>query len=126
MWELLHQVGQLPRRLIWNNESGVGRGKRHIGVAAFAGTLATTLQRLKPRDPASNGIVERRNGFYDTSFMPGGTSRHRPISGPAQSLADHHERPDRAVHQAGPGRSGRRRCGAMPSLPPRCAGLREL
>jgi transposase len=72
MWELLQRLGRVPRRLIWDNESGIGRGKRHAeGVAAFAGVLATTLQRLKPYDPESKGIVERRNGFFETSFMPG-------------------------------------------------------
>ena len=72
MWELVQQLGRVPRRLIWDNESGIGRGKRHAeGVGAFAGTLATTLQRLKPYDPESKGIVERRNGFFETSFMPG-------------------------------------------------------
>ena len=71
MWELLRQLGRVPRRLIWDNESGIGRGKRHAdGVGAFAGTLATTLQRLKPYDPESKGVVERRNGFFETSFMP--------------------------------------------------------
>ena len=39
----------------------------------FTGTLATTLQRLKPYDPQSKGVVERRNGFFETSFMPGRT-----------------------------------------------------
>jgi hypothetical protein len=29
------------------------------------------LVRLPPRDPESKGIVERRNGFFETSFMPG-------------------------------------------------------
>ena len=72
MWMLLQMLGRVPRRLIWDNESGIGRGKRHAeGVGAFTGTLATTLQRLKPYDPESKGIVERRNGFFETSFMPG-------------------------------------------------------
>jgi transposase len=72
MWELLQRLGRVPRRLIWDNESGIGRGKRHAeGVGAFTGTSATTLQRLKPYDPESKGIVERRNGFFETSFMPG-------------------------------------------------------
>ena len=79
MWELLQQLGRVPRRLIWDNESGIGRGKRHAeGVGAFTGTLATTLQRLKPNDPESKGLVERRNGFFETSFMPG-----RDFSSPA-------------------------------------------
>ena len=73
-WELLQQLGRVPRRLIWDNEPGIGRGKRHAdGVAAFTGTLATTLVRLRPRDPESKGIVERRNQFFETSFMPGRT-----------------------------------------------------
>jgi transposase len=40
-------------------------------VAAFTGTLATQVVQLRPRDPESKGIVERRNGFFETSFMPG-------------------------------------------------------
>jgi hypothetical protein len=72
MWVLLEELGRVPRRLIWDNESGIGRGKRHAdGVGAFTGTLATSLHRLKPYDPESKGVVERRNGFFETSFMPG-------------------------------------------------------
>jgi hypothetical protein len=72
MWMLLQLLGAVPRRLIWDNETGIGRGKRHAeGVGAFTGTLATTLIRLKPYDPESKGVVERRNGFFETSFMPG-------------------------------------------------------
>lgn len=72
MWLLLQLLGRVPRRLIWDNESGIGRGKRHAeGVGSFTGTLATTLIRLKPYDPESKGVVERRNGFFETSFMPG-------------------------------------------------------
>lgn len=79
MWELLLQLGRVPRRLIWDNESGIGRGKRHAeGVGEFTGTLATRLQRLRPYDPESKGVVERRNGFFETSFMPG-----REFSSPA-------------------------------------------
>jgi transposase len=71
-WELLCQLGRVPRRLIWDNEPGIGRGKRHAdGIAGFTGTLATTLVRLPPRDPESKGIVERRNQFFETSFLPG-------------------------------------------------------
>lgn len=73
-WELLQQLGRVPRRLIWDNEPGMGRRTVHAdGVHAFMGTLATRLVLLKPRDPESKGIVERRNGFFETSFMPGRT-----------------------------------------------------
>jgi hypothetical protein len=37
------------------------------------GTLATKLVLLPPRDPESKGVVERRNGWFETSFMPGRT-----------------------------------------------------
>ena len=71
-WELIRQFGRVPRRLIWDNEPGIGRGQRRAaGVAEFAGTLATKIVQLKPRDPESKGIVERRNGYFETSFMPG-------------------------------------------------------
>ncbi len=73
-WELIQQLGRVPRRLIWDNETGIGRGKRHAaGVDAFMGTLATKLILLPPKDPESKGVVERRNGWFETSFMPGRT-----------------------------------------------------
>lgn len=71
-WELIRQLGRVPRRLIWDNEPGIGRGKRRAeGVATFMGTLATKLVLLPPNDPESKGVVERRNGWFETSFMPG-------------------------------------------------------
>ncbi len=71
-WELIKQLGRVPRRRLWDNEPGIGRGKRHAdGVDSFMGTLATKLVLLPPRDPESKGIVERRNGWFETSFMPG-------------------------------------------------------
>jgi hypothetical protein len=70
--EVIRALGRVPRRLIWDNESGIGRGgKLAGGVAAFTGTLATQIVQLRPRDPESEGIVERRNGSFETSFMPG-------------------------------------------------------
>ncbi|PFG17778.1 transposase [Propionicimonas paludicola] len=72
MWQLLQQLGRVPRRLLWDNERGIGRGPhRAEGVPAFMGTLATRLVLLRPRDPESKGIVERRNGWFEKSFMPG-------------------------------------------------------
>jgi hypothetical protein len=73
-WELIQGLGRVPRRLIWDNEPGIGRGLRRAeGVASFMGTLATKLVLLPPRDPESKGVVERRNGWFETSFMPGRT-----------------------------------------------------
>jgi transposase len=70
-WSLIERFGRVPRRLIWDRESGIGRRSLAAGVAEFAGTLATRVHLLKARDPQSKGVVERRNGFFETSFMPG-------------------------------------------------------
>lgn len=71
-WSLLEGFGRVPRRLIWDNETGIGRrGRLAAGVAEFCGTLATRVHQLKAHDPESKGVVERRNGFFETSFMPG-------------------------------------------------------
>jgi transposase len=95
-WELIGLLGRVPRRLIWDNESGIGRGGRlAAGVAAFTGSLATRIVQLRPRDPESKGIVERRNGFFETSFLPG-----RLFGSPADfnaQLADWTERANQRV-----------------------------
>jgi len=71
-WVLISQLGRVPRRLIWDNEPGIGRRQRRAeGVASFIGTLATRLVLLPPKDAESKVIVERRNGWFETSFMPG-------------------------------------------------------
>jgi hypothetical protein len=73
MWSLLAgQLAAVPRRLVWDNESGIGRGGRlAAGVAAFTGALATRVVQLRPYDPESKGVVERANGYLETSFLPG-------------------------------------------------------
>ena len=66
------ELGRVPRRLIWDNERGIGRGRtRSDGVPAFLATMAPRLVRPPPRDPESKGVVERRSGWFETSFMPG-------------------------------------------------------
>jgi hypothetical protein len=91
-WELIRQLGRVPRRLIWDNESGIGRGgKLADGVSASTETLATQIVQLRPRDPESKGIVERRNGFFETSFMPG-----RAFASPADFNAQSTQWLDRA------------------------------
>jgi len=73
MWLLLGtQLGAVPRRLIWDNETGIGR-RNHFaaGVGEFCGALATSLHQLKAYDPESKGGVERMNQYLETSFLPG-------------------------------------------------------
>jgi hypothetical protein len=69
---LAAQLIAVPRRLVWDNEAGIGRsGRLADGVAGFTGMLATRIVQLKPYDPESKGIVERANGYLETSFLPG-------------------------------------------------------
>ena len=71
MWSLLQAAQAVPKRLLWDNETGIGRGKLTEPTAAFAGTLGTEVKLLKARDLESKGMVERRNRFFRSSFMPG-------------------------------------------------------
>ena len=73
MWSLLSaQLGAVPRRLIWDNETGIGRrNKLAAGVGEFCGGLATKIHQLKAYDPESKGGVERMNQYFETSFLPG-------------------------------------------------------
>ncbi len=77
MWQLLAGLGAVP--MVWDNESGIGQRRRlTVGARSFAGTLGTRIHQVPPLDPESKGVVERANGFLETSFMPG-----RRFTGPA-------------------------------------------
>jgi len=72
MWQLLSGLGGVPKMLVWDNESGIGQHHRLAqGVRGFAGTLGTRIYQTAARDPEAKGMVERANGFLETSFMPG-------------------------------------------------------
>ena len=73
MWSLLQDAQAVPARLLWDNETGIGRGKLTEAAAAFAGTLGCEIKLLAPRDPESKGMVERMNRFFRSRFMPGRT-----------------------------------------------------
>jgi transposase len=72
MWQLLSGLGGVPKTLVWDNESGIGQHHRlTVGARGFAGTLGTRIYQTAARDPEAKGVVERANGFLETSFMPG-------------------------------------------------------
>ena len=72
MWQLISGIGRVTRTLVWDRESAIGgTGKVTVPAAAFAGTLATRIRLAPPRDPEFKGIVERANGYLETSFLPG-------------------------------------------------------
>ncbi|WP_316784822.1 IS21 family transposase [Streptomyces sasae] len=72
-WRLLTGWGAVPKMLVWDNEAGVGRGRPTSQFAAFAGLLATKIYLCRPRDPEAKGLVERANGYLETSYLPGRT-----------------------------------------------------
>jgi len=72
MWEIIGGWGRCPRTLVWDREAAIGgTGRPTAEAAAFAGTLGVRIKLTPPRDPESKGLVERRNGYFETSFLPG-------------------------------------------------------
>jgi transposase len=75
-WQLISGLGGVPRLLVWDGEGAVGKHRRPEPLLtaecqAFRGTLATKVYVCKPADPEAKGLVERANGYLETSFLPG-------------------------------------------------------
>ncbi len=75
-WQLIAGLGGVPRLLVWDGEGAIGRYRRGESeltgdCQAFRGTLATKVYVCAPRDPEAKGLVERANGYLETSFLPG-------------------------------------------------------
>lgn len=70
-WRLLTGWRAVPKTLVWDNEPGIGKGRLTSEFAAFAGLLAIRVHLCRPRDPEAKGLVERANGYLETSFLPG-------------------------------------------------------
>jgi hypothetical protein len=47
---------------------------------AFAGTLGIMVVQCRPADPDAKGLVERINGYLETSFLRSCSSPHRSTS----------------------------------------------
>ncbi|MEU7983213.1 IS21 family transposase [Micromonospora sp. NPDC049081] len=72
MWEIVAGWGACPRTLVWDREAAIGgTGKLTTEAASFAGTIGVRIRLAPRRDPEFKGLVERRNGFFETSFLPG-------------------------------------------------------
>ncbi|GGO99748.1 transposase [Wenjunlia tyrosinilytica] len=101
-WRLLTELGAVPRTLVWDNEGAVGSwrcgGPRLTEeFAAFAGLLGIKFVLCRPRDPEAKGLVERANGYLETSFLPG-----RVFNSPADfnvQLADWLAKANRRIHR---------------------------
>jgi transposase len=78
MWALLSVLGAVPKTLVWDNESAIGQwkgGRPQLTAEAnaFRGMLGVAIRQCRPADPEAKGLVERANGYLETSFMPGRT-----------------------------------------------------
>jgi len=72
----LQDLGGVPRLGVYDNEPAIGR--RHGPQQAFSalfqrfrGALGMGAYLLRPRHPEGKGLVERANGYLETSFLPG-------------------------------------------------------
>lgn len=77
-WQLLVQLGAVPRVLVWDGEGAIGRwraGKPELTEAChgFRGTLGAKVLVCRPRDPEAKGLVERFHDYLERSFLPGRT-----------------------------------------------------
>lgn len=123
-WLLLQRLGAVPRTLVWDQEGAVGKRRRGQTVLtedahAFRGVLGASIFLCDPADPETKGIVERANGYLETSFLPG-----RSFTGPGdfnrqleEFCATANRRHRRALGCAPVDRIGADRA-AMLALPP--------
>jgi transposase len=54
-----------------------GRPQLTAEANAFRGVLGVAICQCKPADPEAKGLVERANGYLETSFLPGRAFRGR-------------------------------------------------
>ena len=76
MLHVIGEFGAVPRKAVWDQEGCIGRirGGREVLTAefqAFRGVLGMGAILVGPRDPEAKGLVERANGYLETSFLPG-------------------------------------------------------
>ncbi len=71
--DCLAKLGGLPETLVWDREGALhaGAGRPTEPFAALCGELRVGWRFLEPHDPQSKGVVERLQGYMETSFEPG-------------------------------------------------------
>jgi transposase len=76
MLQVLAQIGAVPRCAVWDQEGCIGQWRQGRQVLtgefqAFRGSLGMGVRLCGPADPEAKGLVERANGYLETSFLPG-------------------------------------------------------
>ena len=74
----LLELGAVPRQGVYDNEAALvsrrnGRPVLTEAFQRFRGTLGMGVIVCQPGDPEAKGLVERANGYLETSFLPGRT-----------------------------------------------------
>lgn len=75
-WRCLEQLGGVPRLGVYDGEGAIGQ-RRGASVRltdafqCFRGVLGMGVHVLRPAHPEGKGVVERMNGYFETSFLPG-------------------------------------------------------
>ena len=69
----LWRLGGLPGTLVWDREGALhaGGGRPSDAFAAFCGRLRVGWHLCEASDPQAKGVVERLQGYMETSFEPG-------------------------------------------------------
>lgn len=69
----LWRLGGLPGTLVWDREGALhaGAGRPTEPFAALCGRLRVGWRFCEPADPQAKGVVERLQGYMETSFEPG-------------------------------------------------------
>jgi transposase len=73
MWRCVSRFGALPERLVVDREGCLhaGGGRPTEEFASFCGQMSVGWRILDPGDCEAKGVVERLQGFIETSFEPG-------------------------------------------------------
>lgn len=78
MLDVIERFGGVPRKAVWDQEGCIGQirgGKQRLTdeYQSFRGVLGMGAVLVGPADPEAKGVVERANGYLETSFLPGRT-----------------------------------------------------
>jgi transposase len=85
MWRCAQRIGALPERLVVDREGCLhaGGGRPTDEFAGFCGQLSVGWRILDPGDCEAKGVVERLQGFMETSFESGRSFANELDLGPA-------------------------------------------